>query len=73
MALFHKSREIVALEMNRQVIQTMTQEPAGKGGDVYKAKSVNILNQEARGYRASAAEKFDLVQFPPLDAFGARP
>jgi hypothetical protein len=71
LALYHKSRDIVALEMNREVIQTMTEELAGKGGAVYKSKAVNIVNQEARGYLAGVKEKFDLVQFPPLDAFGA--
>ena len=71
LALYHKSRDIVALEMNRQVIQTMTEKIAGKGGAVYKSKAVNIVNQEARGYLAGGTEKFDLIQFPPLDAFGA--
>ncbi|MCD6365393.1 MAG: hypothetical protein J7M14_05915, partial [Planctomycetes bacterium] len=74
LALLHQSSEIVALEMNRQIIRAMTGPLANLGGRVYLAPKVRVLNREARGYFAAADEKdkkFDVIQVPPIDAFGA--
>ena len=71
LAVFHRSSEVVALEMNRQIIQAMTGPLAARGGSIYRAPGVNVVNQEARGYFASAAKEFDIIQLPAIDAFGA--
>jgi len=71
LALFHRSRQVVALEMNPQVIDLMTDELAGCGGGIYRQPGVTVLNQEARGYFHSPGPAFDLVHLPPIDAFGA--
>ncbi len=71
LALFHKSSKVVALEMNRQVIETMRGPLAGRGGEIYEAPGVKIVNKEARGYFSAAKERFDIIQLPPIDAFGA--
>ena len=71
LALFHGSAEVTALEMNRQVIQTMTGPLAARGGALYEAPRVNVINAEARGYLAASQSTFDIIQFPVIDAFGA--
>ncbi len=71
LARFHECREVVALEMNPDVIDLMTGPLADRGGSIYEAPGVTVLNQEARGYLASAGGKFDVIQLPALDAFGA--
>ncbi|HUS46243.1 MAG TPA: SAM-dependent methyltransferase [Phycisphaerae bacterium] len=71
LALFHGSPRIVGLEMNPQIIEVMTGPLASYGGDVYDAPGVRVVNQEARGYLASTGELFDIIQLPPIDAFGA--
>ncbi|MCK5557552.1 MAG: SAM-dependent methyltransferase, partial [Candidatus Hydrogenedentes bacterium] len=74
LATYHESREIVALEMNPQVIKLMTGPLGGRGGGIYRAKGVSVLNREARGYLASGGHdegKFDIIQLPAIDAFGA--
>ena len=71
LALFHRSAEVTALEMNPQIIETMRGPLAARGGDVYDAPGVNVVNAEARGYLATTKNTFDIVQFPVIEAFGA--
>ena len=62
LALFHHSRDVVAIEMNRQVIDLMTGPLAGRGGDVYRAEGVTVVHTAPRGYLAAAGRKFDVIQ-----------
>lgn len=71
LAVYHKRRRIVALEMNSQIIETMTGPLAARAGEVYAHPSVEVLNREARGYLAAASERFDIIQLPAVDAYGA--
>ncbi len=72
MGLFEKSRRVVALEMNPQVIGAMEGALSGIGGNVYTQPGVEILNREARGYFADkGGEKFDVIDVPVVDGFGA--
>ena len=71
LALYHGARDIEALEMNRQVIETMTGPLAGRGGDVYLAPQVRLVEREARGYLAATDRNFDIIQLALIDAFGA--
>jgi hypothetical protein len=71
LALYHQSAAVTALEMNRQVIDLMIGPLAVHGGGVFRAAGVTVVNREARGYFASPGPAFDLVQVPPLEAFGA--
>ena len=71
LALYHRSAEVVALEMNPLVVKAMNGPLAGRGGEIYRAPGVRLLNQEARGYLAGTTEKFDLIQLPAVDALGA--
>jgi len=72
LAEFHEGRRIVALEMNPQVIAAMDGPLAALGGSVYRDPGVEVLCREARGFFADAAgEKFDIIQLPVVDGFGA--
>jgi spermidine synthase len=64
LALFHESREIVALERNRQIVETMTGRLADVGGAVYRAKGLTVVEAEARGYLSSSPRQFDIIQVP---------
>lgn len=71
LALYHDSREVVALEMNPQVISAMRGPLSAYGGDLYNDPRVRVVNDEVRGYLAGARERFDVIQLPPTDSFGA--
>jgi len=65
LASFHRSRAIVALQMNRQIIDAMTGPLAGRGGSIYRGPGVTVVNAEPRGYLAGAGapgEGFDIIQ-----------
>jgi len=71
LARSHGSERVVALEINPQVVALMTGPLASRGGGIYTSPGVHVVNQEARGYLTATGESFDLIQLPPLDAFGA--
>ncbi|HVT82280.1 MAG TPA: hypothetical protein VHM90_16680 [Phycisphaerae bacterium] len=70
-ALLHHSPDITALQPNPQIIRAMTGPLAARGGSVYAAPGVHVINQEPRGFFASAPGLFDIIQFPPIGGFGA--
>jgi len=71
LALYHGAPSVTALEMNRQVIRTMTGPLRDRGGAVYLEPGVRVVNQEARGFFVLAGEAFDVIHVPPMEAFGA--
>ncbi len=71
LARYHGAERVVALEMNRDIIEAMTGPLAGRGGRIYQAPGVDVVPLEARGYLASTGRPFRLVQVPPVEAFGA--
>jgi len=76
LAVHHRVPRIVALEMNGQVIDSMDGPLRGAGGAIYRGPGVTVIEQEARGYLASAGgpdgeRTFDLIQVPPVGAFAA--
>ncbi len=71
LAVYHGVRQVRALEMNSQIIATMRGPLRDKGGGIYGAAGVRVINQEARGYLAAKSDVFDLIQLPALEAFGA--
>jgi hypothetical protein len=70
-ARYHQARDITALELNPQIIRAMTGPLAARGGDIYRAPGVHVVNQEARGFFAATEDKFDIIEFPPVGGFGA--
>ena len=71
LARYQGAERIVALEMNRDIIEAMTGPLRDRGGRIYGAPGVEVVPLEARGYLASTGRRFRLVQVPPLEAFGA--
>ena len=71
LAVFHDSVDVKALEMNSQIIQTMSGPLAARGGRIYEASGVSVIDAEARGYLATSESEFDIVQVPSLEGFGA--
>ena len=77
LAAYHRAGRTVALEMNGRVIRAMDGPLRDRGGSIYRAPGVTVIEQEARGYLASAGgpagtgRAFDLIQVPPADAFAA--
>jgi hypothetical protein len=71
LARYHGAERIVALEMNRDIIEAMTGPLAARGGRIYEASGVDVVPLEARGYLASTGRPFRLIQVPPVEAFGA--
>ena len=68
LALFHHSRDVVAIESSRQVIDMMTGPLADSGGGIYRADGVTVVHAAGRGYLAASDRKFDVIQ---LSAAGA--
>jgi len=71
LAIHHRSRGVIALEMNGQIIDIMTSVLRERGGAVYLHPDVAVLPRDAREYFAGGANKFDVIQLPSIDAFGA--
>lgn len=71
LACWHGAARVTALEMNRDLITAMAGPLASRGGALYHAPGVTVLNREARTYLAGCREHFDLIQVPLIDAFGA--
>lgn len=70
LALFHRSRQIVALQTHRQLIETMLGPLTTRGGSVYQAPNVEIRQQDVRGFLAAESQRFDLIQLPLFDPSG---
>ncbi|MCS6806564.1 MAG: hypothetical protein RMM98_08410 [Acidobacteriota bacterium] len=70
LALFHRSQQVVALQNNRQIIETMLGPLADLGGSIYRAPTVELHEQDARGFLAAASRRFDLIQLPLFDPSG---
>lgn len=64
LALYHSAERIVAVESNPQIIDVMIGPLRQRGGGIYRAPGVEVVNIEPRGYLSGGGEKFDLIQIP---------
>ena len=71
LALFHGAPEIDAVELNPQIVDLVEREYADFSGSIYRRPEVDLHLSEARSFVARTAERFDLIQVPPLYSFGA--
>ncbi len=71
LATYHRSPRVVGLEMNARVIDAMRGPLRERGGRIYDAPGVEIVAREARGYLIAGDERFDVIQLPAIEAFGA--
>ncbi|MEA3372328.1 MAG: SAM-dependent methyltransferase [Campylobacterota bacterium] len=70
-ALYHDSEAIDAVEINPQMVDLVGGTYAGFAGNIYGMDSVTVHTAEARGFIASSAQKYDLIQMAMVDSFGA--
>jgi len=70
LARHHEARQIVALEMNPQVVDLMVGSQADFAQHIYEAPGVELVCDEARGYLARTTRRFDLIQLPLVESFG---
>lgn len=70
-ALYHGARRIDAVELNPRLPEIVEEVFADYSGRPYSAPGVHLRVGEARAVLARSAERYDLIQVPALDAFGA--
>jgi hypothetical protein len=70
-AIYHRAREIDAVELNPQIIDLVQHRFADHSGTPYSEPGVRVHIGEARRFVAAHADRFDLIQVALLDAFGA--
>jgi spermidine synthase len=71
LALYHGATPIDAVELNPQLVELVRGRYAEFAGNLYGRPEVRVHIGEARGFVAAAAERYDLIQVPLLDAFAA--
>ncbi len=71
LGVYHNAISITALEMNSQIVELMIGALADRGGRIYRAPQVEIVEQGARGFFNSTDQTFDVIQVPPVEPFGA--
>ena len=70
-AIYHHARRIDAVELNPEFVRMVEEDYAEFSGDLYGRPDVRLHIGEARGFVARSDERWDLVQIPLLDSFGA--
>ncbi|MCP4114559.1 MAG: hypothetical protein GY737_04010 [Desulfobacteraceae bacterium] len=70
-ANLHGFRQVVGLEVDRNVIDLMETRFADFSGDIYNQENLVTVNQDARAYARRAREKFDLIEIRMIDAAGS--
>ena len=67
----HNAREIVALEVNRQISSLLSGPFSEFSGGLKTRPNVRWVEKEARGFLYGAREAFDLIQISLVDSYGA--
>lgn len=70
-ALYHRASPIDAVDLNPQMLQLIRRDYADFAGGIYSLPQVRLHEAEARGYVASAKQRFDLIELALFDAFNA--
>jgi SAM-dependent methyltransferase len=70
-AIYYGAREVVAVELNPQMIELVADRYAEFAGHLYGRPAVSVRAEEVRGFIARNAESYDLIQIGLLDSFGA--
>jgi len=71
LARYHGCRDITALELDPTIADLMRGSQAEFAGHLYSQPGVRLVVAEARGFLARTPEKFDLIELPLVDSFGA--
>jgi spermidine synthase len=70
-ALYHRAARIDVVELDPNMVRLVGEDHAHYAGNIYKRPDIHVHVAEARRFVNSATDKWDLVQLPLLDAFGA--
>ena len=70
-ALYHKSTNIDAVELNPQFARLVTTDYADFAGHLYQAPGVKLHIAEARSFATGSPGDYDLIQVSLLDSFSA--
>ena len=70
-ALYHKVKNIDAVELDAELVALVRDKYADYAGNIYKRPNVNIHIAEARGYLSGSKKKYDLIQLSMVDSYGA--
>ncbi len=70
-ALYHDVAHIDAVELNPQMVNLLRKDYAAFSGRLYDEKAVEVHINEARGFVAGSAHRYDLIQLAALDSFSA--
>ena len=69
-ALYFRTANITAVELNPQVVQLVRERPQF-AGNLFARENVSLYIGEARSFVTASSEKFDLIQLPMLDSFSS--
>ena len=73
LALYHRAREIDAVELNPEVLDIVATDYADFAGGIYSRPEVDVHVGEARSFVKRMAGRYDLTPIPLLYAFGVVP
>jgi len=69
-ALYHGSVAVDAVELDRNVVDLVSQRFNDYAGNLYSQPGVHVYEAEARGFVNASRERYDLIQVALLDSFG---
>ncbi len=69
-ALYYKTVDIAAVELNPQVVQLVRNRPEFSG-NLLDRENVRVLIGEARSFVSGSSKNFDLIQLPMLNTFSS--
>ncbi len=70
-ALYHGAARIDAVELNPQMVDLVAEKHREFAGGIYSHADVEVHVAEARGFVGRSQERWDVVQIPLLESFGA--
>lgn len=70
-ALTHGAREVVAVELNQQMVEMVSKEFSDFAGGIYSDPRVRVVVGDGRGFVERSRERFDLIQISLVESFRA--
>jgi len=70
-ALWFDSKDVTAVEINKDIVRWVAEVHSDFAGNLYNRPEVSIVVDDARHFVRSSIQKFDVVQFSMIDTFTA--
>lgn len=70
-ALVFGQKEVIGVEVNKAIVDAITQKYGDFTGHIERYSNVEIVNDEARSYISRGSEKFDIIQISLIDTWAA--